>query len=206
MLTNGSHTLKSFHSDWSNHCILFKLTDTSAKYIQEFITRKDSNKKASFKLSKGTGEIIFSNSQPKDPKKSFKFGVSSITGSTRDSTVSFECASYKNKKFQSLNTIKEKIIVQGTDDAFQVTKQKLLSVNKEKKKNLPIEFDPIYYKFNRIIPDEINQNQRKRKRNESVENVDKPAKRLQKSKKNERKEPININNSLSSSSSSSSST
>ena len=74
-------------------------------------------------------------------------------------------------------------------------------MNKEEKKNLPIEFDPIYYKFNRIIPDEINQNQRKRKRNESVENVGKPAKRLQKS----RKEPININNSLSSSSSSSSS-
>ena len=39
MLTAGTHTLTSFDADSLNHCILVKLTDTSAKYIQEFIKR-----------------------------------------------------------------------------------------------------------------------------------------------------------------------
>ena len=46
MLTAGTHTLKThtFENDSLNHCILVKLTDTSAKYIQEFI-RKNVNLK-----------------------------------------------------------------------------------------------------------------------------------------------------------------
>jgi hypothetical protein len=39
MLTAGTHTLTSSDLESSNHCILVKLTDTSAKYIQEFIKR-----------------------------------------------------------------------------------------------------------------------------------------------------------------------
>jgi hypothetical protein len=168
MLTNGTHTLTSFQNDSLDHCILVKLTDTSAKYIQEFMKSHDSNKKASLKFCKGTGEIIFSNTQTKDAKKSFKFGVSNITGSSKDATASFECVSYKNRKLQSLNAIEEKIIVQATEEAFQVTKEKLLSVfkNEEEKKNSVKEIN------------QINRNQRKRKMNE---NIDKPAKRLQKS-------------------------
>jgi hypothetical protein len=128
----------------------------------------DSNKKASLKFCKGTGEIIFSNTQTKDAKKLFKFGVSNITGSSKDATASFECVSYKNRKLQSLNAIEEKIIVQATEEAFQVTKEKLLSVfkNEEEKKNSVKEIN------------QINRNQRKRKMNE---NIDKLAKRLQKS-------------------------
>jgi hypothetical protein len=168
MLTNGTHTLTSFQNDSLDHCILVKLTDTSAKYIQEFMKSHDSNKKASLKFCKGTGEIIFSNTQTKDAKKLFKFGVSNITGSSKDATASFECVSYKNRKLQSLNAIEEKIIVQATEEAFQVTKEKLLSVfkNEEEKKNSVKEIN------------QINRNQRKRKMNE---NIDKPAKRLQKS-------------------------
>jgi hypothetical protein len=168
MLTNGTHTLTSFQNDSLDHCILVKLTDTSVKYIQEFMKSHDSNKKASLKFCKSTGEIIFSNTQTKDTKKSFKFGVSNITGSSKDATASFECVSYKNRKLQSLNAIEEKIIVQATEEAFQVTKEKLLSVfiNEEEKKNSAIEIN------------EINRNQRKRKMNE---NIEKPAKRLQKS-------------------------
>jgi hypothetical protein len=168
MLTAGTHTLTNFENDSLNHCILVKLTDTSAKYIQEFMKSHDSNKKASLKFCKGTGEIIFSNTQTKDAKKLFKFGVSNITGSSKDATASFECVSYKNRKLQSLNAIEEKIIVQATEEAFQVTKEKLLSVfkNEEEKKNSVKEIN------------QINRNQRKRKMNE---NIDKPAKRLQKS-------------------------
>jgi hypothetical protein len=168
MLTNGTHTLTSFQNDSLDHCILVKLTDTSAKYIQEFMKSHDSNKKASLKFCKGTGEIIFSNTQTKDAKKLFKFGVSNITGSSKDATASFECVSYKNRKLQSLNAIEEKIIVQATEEAFQVTKEKLLSVfkNEEEKKNSVKEIN------------QINRNQRKRKMNE---NIDKLAKRLQKS-------------------------
>ena len=168
MLTNGTHTLTSFQNDSLDHCILVKLTDTSAKYIQEFMKSHDSNKKASLKFCKGTGEIIFSNTQTKDAKKLFKFGVSNITGSSKDATASFECVSYKNRKLQSLNAIEEKIIVQATEEAFQVTKEKLLSVfkNEEEKKNSVKEIN------------QINRNQRKRKMNE---NIDKLANRLQKS-------------------------
>ena len=44
MLTAGTHTLTNFENDSLNHCILVKLTDTSAKYIQEFIKRNVNNK------------------------------------------------------------------------------------------------------------------------------------------------------------------
>ena len=39
MLTAGTHILTNPDKDSLNHCILVKLTDTSAKYIQEFIKR-----------------------------------------------------------------------------------------------------------------------------------------------------------------------
>ena len=55
MLTNGTHTLTSFQNDSLDHCILVKLTDTSAKYIQEFMKSHDSNKKASLKLQINSG-------------------------------------------------------------------------------------------------------------------------------------------------------
>ena len=157
MLTAGTHKLTRFENDSLDHCILVKLTDTSAKYIQEFIRNQDENRKTSIKFSQDNGEIIFSNTNPKKQTKSFQFAISSINGSStnrsstngssingssNDGTTSFECASYKSKILTSVSRIEEKITVKATDEAFHATKEKVISVAEEEKKNSAIEIKP----------------------------------------------------------------
>lgn len=167
MLTAGTHTLTNFENDSLNHCILVKLTDTSAKYIQEFIKRNDVNKKTLLKFSKDKGEIIFSNLKPEDQTKSFQFGVSSIKGSSKDGTASFECVSYINKRLESVCSIEEKITIQATDEAFQATKEKVTSVAEEEKKNSAIEIKST--------------NNRTNTKRSNITSISKTFKRLQKS-------------------------
>jgi hypothetical protein len=70
MLSTGHHTLTSQHSElddndgdspyYNKHCILVKLTDSSAKAIEEYLRSKDSslgNKKPSIAFQRDRGVI-----------------------------------------------------------------------------------------------------------------------------------------------------
>jgi len=159
MLSTGQHTLTTQpdSDDSFKHCILIKLTDSSAKAIEEYIKNKENtNKKPSIMFHKDKGEIFFpveSNSKQSshntsqnsnDPSmfqyKKFQFSLSSVKESNKDTSASFECISYTNSKLKTMGSIEQKLTVHAiNDEVFQATKERVASVVEAEKNNSTIE-------------------------------------------------------------------
>jgi len=142
MLSHGLHTLTAPLDSPDNlkHCVFVKLTDSSAKYIQEYLKSRDqTNKKPTIVFQKDKGEINFPNGGTNTPRK-FLFAVSSIKGAKTDGTSSFECVSYSDEKLRSIGTITQKMTIQATDvEVFQQTRDRVkISLEEEAKNSITV--------------------------------------------------------------------
>jgi RNA polymerase II elongation factor ELL len=164
MLSPGQHTLtiQPDNNDLYKHCILVKLTDSSAKAIEDYLKNKaNTNSKPSIvfrkEKEKEKGEVFFptqslneqsalnsSSSNSTDSQfKKFNFSISSTKESNKiDSSASCECICYSNQKLKTIGTLDQKITIQGNEEVFLATKERTLTIAEEQKNNSTLEIKP----------------------------------------------------------------
>ncbi|CAF0801379.1 unnamed protein product [Brachionus calyciflorus] len=146
MLSAGQHTLikQPDGDDLYKNCILVKLTDSSAKAIEEFLRNKNNvNKKPSIVFHNDkAGEITFPIESSNANHKKFYFSLSGVKESNKDISAAFECIHYANNKLKTIGTVEQKLTVQANDEVFQATKEKATKEAEEEKKNSTIEIKP----------------------------------------------------------------
>lgn len=141
MLSTGQHTLTTQpdNNDSYKHCILVKLTDSSAKAIEEYIRNKNNiSKKPTITFQKDKGEIHFPIVNEGSQSKKLYFSLSSVKESNQ--SASFECIAFTNSKLITIGNIEQKLAIQANvEESFKDTKEKMNNVAEEEKKNALIE-------------------------------------------------------------------
>ncbi|RNA43427.1 RNA polymerase II elongation factor Ell [Brachionus plicatilis] len=143
MLSAGQHTLikQPDTEDLNKHCILVKLTDSSAKAIEEYIKNKNNTtKKPNIVFtSDKTGEISLPTESTNLNFKKFFFSLSGVKESNKDISAALECIHYNNNKLKTIGNVEHKLTVQANEELFQATKEKVNKEAEEEKKNSTIE-------------------------------------------------------------------